>query len=129
MTVLSQRMAAAYQKDLILKSLQSGPMSTTDLSAKLGLSRTSIACYLKGLMANPRRVRIIDYRSATGMGAKSPLYAIGTGPDAPNPNKRQATPDLFEPSKRESEYRARETQKYCEKAASSQQQWYSALGL
>lgn len=69
----------------VLDALET-PMTAVQLAATLHKSKVGVLDYLRHLMAEPRRVYIADYAKSTR--GHSPVYALGSLPDAEPPKRK-----------------------------------------
>lgn len=74
----------------ILSALKGKRMTSKEMVSALYMSKSNVTRYVGHLREGKRRIRIVEYRYSGGRHA--PVYAVGSGEDAPCPG--QASPKL-----------------------------------
>lgn len=82
---------------IILDRLAEEPMTTPQLAALLYRSHTSICLYVAHLREAPRRLQIVGWGPSVNGGQKPPIYAPGSGKDAPQPRQRSNKKRVYPP--------------------------------
>lgn len=66
------------------------PMTSSDMAHALSIDRRRINMSLQDLMGTPKKVYVVDWRSAK-YGKRAPMYLLGNLKDVPEPPLKSAT--------------------------------------
>lgn len=132
--------AAYWTRQAIIDALETRPMTTVDLCTALGVERCTVGKSVRSLR-KAKIVRITGWFDHPGVkGRRSPVYALGSSPDVPEPCKRNkntrtrisgsaSVQQTDGTAEREIAARKAKASNAVAKATSRQHSWASALGL